>query len=909
MKKTLRRHGPVMLILTFLIAGGLLTSALPASAISGTHPVLVVLCNFSDETQEPNPPSYYEDMFSDAGSGKLGALDYWHDVSYGNLSVSGTVVKGWYTLSITRDDWVASTRIQKWANCAQAARSDVDFTKFDGIVVVTPNAYGSLASAISSSATSLSLQSLSGAAGNFPTPPFKAYLSGGASETVKVTAVSGSTFTIERGQDGSTASAFAAGSTIAVGNELFGFPPGSHFGTTLGGMVMSHDHHLSLALHEEGHLFGFYAPLGTGNHSRTIANWPAREYCDLYDLGSADCVFKFEDAGEQFGGANGSFGKGPGLNAIQLDAQGWLPSTRETSFDNSGCGQQTYTMAALNHPEKSGFQEIRIPASGTFPVGDGTNTIATDYYTLELRSKTGWDRGIPADAFVLHLKSTDGHSYLVDEDRDQFPVGSNGEPGALRPDSSSSAAWEYIDPGAKTYIAVNSIDSANYTGVITLGACGLDASVDYVGDTSGEYTDGVTLAANLTVKGSSTPIPNATVNFKLGSQTCSDETDLAGHAECKITLDQVPGGYTVEASYAGDLAYHSTSDSEDFTLEKEQTALTYGGATTKDYHDPFTASGTLLDDEGDAVAGRTVAFTLGASDGCTATTNGSGVGSCSVTPSQAAGTYSVVSAFAGDNYYLPSSDSDSFEITHEESTTTYAGPPVVHAGSGATATLKAQFAEDGASDDDGDGGPFTAFPFGQTIVLSLGGQSCTGTTNASGVAQCPVGVPASSSLGPQTVTARFAGDAYYEPSGDSKSVIVFAFPSRGAFVLGDRTVNAATASTTMNWWSDTWWNLNRLTGGVAPDSFKGFAGTITTLPVTSPADVCGTTIKTLPGNSPPPTTGVPTYMGVLVASSVTKSGTTINGRWAKIVVVRTNAGYAPTPGHPGTGTIVGTFCQ
>jgi hypothetical protein len=39
-----------------------------------------------------------------------------------------------------------------------------------------------------------------------------------------------------------------------------------------------------------------------------------------------------------------------------------------------------------------------------------------------------------------------------------------------------------------------------------------------------------------------------------------------------------------------------------------------------------------------------------------------------------------------------------------------------------------------------------------------------------------------------------------------------------------------------------------------------------------------------------------------------KSGSTINGTWNKIVVVRTDAGYAPAPGHPGTGTIVATFC-
>jgi hypothetical protein len=49
-------------------------------------------------------------------------------------------------------------------------------------------------------------------------------------------------------------------------------------------------------------------------------------------------------------------------------------------------------------------------------------------------------------------------------------------------------------------------------------------------------------------------------------------------------------------------------------------------------------------------------------------------------------------------------------------------------------------------------------------------------------------------------------------------------------------------------------------------------------------------------------------MAVLVANSVTKTGTKINGSWNKIVVVQTNPGYSPNPGHPGTGRIVATFC-
>ena len=118
----------------------------------------------------------------------------------------------------------------------------------------------------------------------------------------------------------------------------------------------------------------------------------------------------------------------------------------------------------------------------------------------------------------------------------------------------------------------------------------------------------------------------------------------------------------------------------------------------------------------------------------------------------------------------------------------------------------------------------------------------------------------------------------------------------------------ATPNTPVTWWSDSWWLANSLSGGVAPLSFKGFAGSVTSLPTTTPANVCGTKFLTRSGNSPPPTSGVPSYMGVIVASSVTKTGSNINGVWGSIVVVKTDPGYSPSPGHPGTGKIVATFC-
>jgi hypothetical protein len=195
---------------------------------------------------------------------------------------------------------------------------------------------------------------------------------------------------------------------------------------------------------------------------------------------------------------------------------------------------------------------------------------------------------------------------------------------------------------------------------------------------------------------------------------------------------------------------------------------------------------------------------------------------------------------------------------------------------------------------------------GRTLTLKLGSQGCTGTTGSDGIASCTLTF--TGALGGQPLAAIFAGDAYYLPSEDtSRTATVFAFPSRGAFVLGDTTVASATPLDTVNWWGSSWSSRNVLSGGSAPSAFKGFADSAP-LPTSSPPAACGGTWTSGPGNSSKPPASVPSYMGVLVAGSVTKSGNTISGNTKRIVVVKTNLGYSDNPGHAGTGSIVATYC-
>ena len=118
-------------------------------------------------------------------------------------------------------------------------------------------------------------------------------------------------------------------------------------------------------------------------------------------------------------------------------------------------------------------------------------------------------------------------------------------------------------------------------------------------------------------------------------------------------------------------------------------------------------------------------------------------------------------------------------------------------------------------------------------------------------------------------------------------------------MIGDN-VSLANGAT-VYFWGSQWSQNNPMSGGSGPNSFKGFEGGNT-----SPA--CGGNWTSNPGNSSNPPASVPQYMAVIVASSVQKNGSTISGDIKKIVVIKTNPGYGPSPGHAGTGTVVAVFC-
>jgi len=311
---------------------------------------------------------------------------------------------------------------------------------------------------------------------------------------------------------------------------------------------------------------------------------------------------------------------------------------------------------------------------------------------------------------------------------------------------------------------------------------------------------------------------------------------------------------------------------------------------TQDFDDIVTFHATVTPA---GVSGSVEFFVNGASVGIASYNSGTGVATLSYLIPLPAGSYSLEADFtSSDPLFLSSKQTlpKGLTVTLEETTLSYTGDTVI--ANGGTATMSGMLLEDGVK-------PIA----GRTVVFTLGSggsaQTCNGVTNASGVATCPIS-PVAQPLGSIPVGDVFAGDTFYKPASASSSAILFAFLTTGAMVLGDQNTQIGAGVT---FWGAQWASLNSLSSGAAPNSFKGFAN------ATGEPPTCGGTWTTGPGNSSDPPAALPAFMGVLVSTHVDKSGSTISGDVLSIVVVQTNGGYAPNPGHAGTGTVIAQFCH
>ena len=137
--------------------------------------------------------------------------------------------------------------------------------------------------------------------------------------------------------------------------------------------------------HEVGHGLGL-------NHS--FSDDPSYRNADWAQIGEYDDQWDLMSYGNVFATATSRFGfGGPRLNAYHADRMGWLPFSRILTLGADGNGSRTVTLAALTHPESSGYLQVRVPSDPADPF---------HYYTIEFRRNDQWDAGFPSDVVLIH---------------------------------------------------------------------------------------------------------------------------------------------------------------------------------------------------------------------------------------------------------------------------------------------------------------------------------------------------------------------------------------------------------------------------------------------------------------------------------------------------------------------------
>jgi hypothetical protein len=300
------------------------------------------------------------------------------------------------------------------------------------------------------------------------------------------------------------------------------------------------------------------------------------------------------------------------------------------------------------------------------------------------------------------------------------------------------------------------------------GTCGpIPTAVAWSGDSAGVYHDQAALAGTLTRTDTNSGLAGEYLQLQAAGESCTaGPTDSNGYASCTAVLQDVPAGYTAQATYAGSSTYQNAQSSPvSFVVSKQPTTLAYTGPVGARYDDPvsLTAQLTELDTSNPVDIGTPVDFTLG-TQGCTAQPTASGTATCGFTVGLVPGGYQASASFAGNAYYLPSGPATSAFTVAKRETALAVNP--TNGDYNDAVTLTGTLTEDPASRT-----PIS----GRTVTFTLGSQSCVSApSNSSGVVSCTIPKITQAPGSVTSVSATFDGttDLYYKTSSGSAAFTI-----------------------------------------------------------------------------------------------------------------------------------------
>lgn len=325
---------------------------------------------------------------------------------------------------------------------------------------------------------------------------------------------------------------------------------------------------------------------------------------------------------------------------------------------------------------------------------------------------------------------------------------------------------------------------------------GADTFTITVSNVGGAPTNGtVTVSDALPASLTPTAMSGSGWSCTVGTATCTNANPLAAGASYPaITLTvsvasnappSVTNTATVSGGSEGSNVTNNNVATDPVTIRQHTTTTVQ--PVTQDYHDTATLTATVSPA---GVSGSVQFLVNGASVGAGTYNSTTGVATFPYLVTLAAGSYSIEADFtSADPLYLDSTGTlpTGLTVTLEEDTLSYTGDTVI--ANGGTATLSGVLLEDGVT-------PIA----GRTVHFTLGtggsAQTCSGVTNASGVATCTIS-PVAQPLGPGVVSDAFTADGFYRSNSATANTIMFAFLTVGADVIGD--LNASVGSGVTFW--------------------------------------------------------------------------------------------------------------
>lgn len=431
------------------------------------------------------------------------------------------------------------------------------------------------------------------------------------------------------------------------------------------------------------------------------------------------------------------------------------------------CPPGDYTLSAYfygdeNHESCWTEESLTVTQGATLSyVGDTSADYNEAGIILQAELKVG-DEGLSGESIQFELY--DDSNNLVD-----FWSDSTDEGGT----ASTSVTMDY--PSGEYTIEAKFGDTTSSKSFTISPA---ETNLEYIGDTQGQYSDQLTVKAELKETHlhpiSDMALSDKDVDFeifetvqaaegtkkvKIGSWNAT--TDESGVAVRKVPLDISQGSYLLQASFAGDENHGASSVQEELTVTPEDLQVSYTGPLEGNEGDTVTLTAELGEYDGEIgdLGGKWVNFHLG-SNSWHAETNDVGIASKTVTLTQNLGHYTVYAEFQGDSYYeAASSEEKTFEIMEENvkegTSLTYTGDTSGRYGD--NVPLRAHLEEE-------DGGIPSS---GKEIVFYLGSESWTAYTNEDGVAEIEDNLIQKPD--DYLLTVEFNGDQDYEASDDRTS--------------------------------------------------------------------------------------------------------------------------------------------